>query len=96
MWFADSAQAGRDSTDEVGTVKHLNQPKNMTITSNSTTQSALQEAKETAAQTQAEAAKGDQQAVRKLAAEKAANQAQTPPPQVNTVDSSRGLLIAKA
>jgi hypothetical protein len=62
----------------------------MTITSNTTTQTALQEAKETSAQTQAEAAKGDQQAVRKLAAEKAAQEPST------TVDSDRGVLNAKA
>lgn len=63
----------------------------MTITN--TPQSALQEAKETAAQTKAEAARGDQQAVRKLAAEKAAQQTQPP---ANSVDSNRGLLSAKA
>lgn len=60
----------------------------MTITN--TTQSAAQEAKETAAQTQAEAAKGDQQAVRKLAAEKAAQAPAT------AVDSNRGLISAHA
>ena len=60
----------------------------MTITN--TTQSAAQEAKETAAQTQTEAAKGDQQAVRKLAAQQAA-QAPTP-----SVDSNRGLISAHA
>jgi len=62
----------------------------MTITSTTTTQTALQEAKETPTQTQTEAAKGDQQAVRKLAAEKAA---EAP---ANTVDSNRGTLSAKA
>ena len=62
----------------------------MTITNTITTQTALQEAKETAAQTQTEAAKGDQQAVRKLAAEKAAQES------TNTVDSNRGLVNAKA
>jgi hypothetical protein len=56
----------------------------------STTQSPTQEAKETPAQTQAEAAKGDQQAIRKLAAEKAAQ------PAANMVDSNRGVLNAKA
>jgi len=60
----------------------------MTITS--TTQTPLQEAKETPAQTQAEAARGDQQAARKLAA------AQPAQPQPNTVDSNRGLVDAKA
>ena len=60
----------------------------MTITN--TTQSAAQEAKETAAQTQAEAAKGDQQAIRKLAAEQAAQ------PQAPKVDSNRGLISAQA
>jgi len=54
----------------------------------------LQEAKETAAQTQAEAAKGDQQAVRKLASQQAAHAAQTAQPPV--VDSEKGTLDAKA
>jgi hypothetical protein len=63
----------------------------MTISSTKTAaQTQLQETQETAAQTQTEAAKGDQQAVRKLAAEKAAQQ--TP----NTVDSDRGTINAKA
>ena len=76
--------------DKVGTVTKLIIGIKMTITSNTTTQTALQEAKETSAQTQAEAAKGDQQAVRKLAAEKAA---QAP---ADNIDSNRGLLSAKA
>jgi len=61
----------------------------MQITS-TTTQSTLQEARETTAQTQAEAAKGDQQAVRKLATEQAAQ------PTPDAVDSDRGRLNAKA
>jgi len=77
-------------TDNVGTVTQLITGIKMTITSNTTTQTALQEAKETTAQTQAEAAKGDQQAVRKLATEKAAQEP------ANTIDSNRGLLSAKA
>lgn len=39
----------------------------MTIASSTDVESAAQEARETAAQTKAEAAKGDQQAARKLA-----------------------------
>ena len=66
----------------------------MTITNTTTTQTpaqaAAQEAKETPAQTKAEAAKGDQQAVRKLAVEKAAQ------PQAANVDSNRGLVDAHA
>lgn len=50
--------------------------------------SMTQEAMETAAQTKAEAAKGDQQAVRKLAAQSAANP-QTPEQPTN--QSGRGL-----
>ena len=76
--------------DKVGTVTKLIIGIKMTITSTTTTQTALQEAKETPTQTQTEAAKGDQQAVRKLAAEKAA---EAP---ANTVDSNRGTLSAKA
>ena len=63
----------------------------MTISSTkAATQTQLQETQETAAQTQTEAANGDQQAVRKLAAEKAAQQTH------NTVDSDRGTINAKA
>ncbi len=64
---------------------------NMTITSTTKTQTAVQEAQETPAQTRAEAAKGDQQAVRKLGAEN-----QTGQQSANTVDSHRGVLNAKA
>ena len=54
--------------------------------------SMAQEAMETAAQTKAEAAKGDQQAIRKLAAQ-AANNAQSA--QQPTASTNRGLdLIA--
>ena len=64
----------------------------MTITNTTQTpaQAAAAEAKETAAQTKAEAAKGDQQAIRKLAAEQAAQ------PQAPKVDSNRGLISATA
>jgi hypothetical protein len=52
-----------------------------------------QEATETPAQTKAEAAKGDQQAVRKLAQ---ATQASPPQAPQTVIDSSRGRLDAKA
>jgi hypothetical protein len=64
----------------------------MYISNTTAASSAVQEAKETPAQTKAEAAKGDQQAVRKLAQ---ANQA-NPPEAPQTVDSDRGTLDAKA
>jgi hypothetical protein len=48
-------------------------------TISSTAQSSAQEALETAAQTKAEAAKGDQQAIRKLARMQAANNTQAAP-----------------
>ena len=67
------------------------QTKIMTIpATKTTTQSQLQEAQETAAQTRTEALKGDKQAVRKLATQQAAQQ--TP----NTVNSDRGIINAKA
>jgi hypothetical protein len=63
----------------------------MTISSTkAATQTQLQETQETAAQTRTEAAKGDQQAMRKLAAGQAAQQT------ANTVDSDRGTINAKA
>jgi hypothetical protein len=73
----------------------------MTISNTtSSIQSPVQEAQETPAQTQAEAAKGNQQAVRKLAAQKAASQApetqQPAPASTNIVDSQRGILSAQA
>jgi hypothetical protein len=55
--------------------------------------SLLQEATETPAQTKAEAAKGDQQAVRKLASEQAA---QAPEETTEVVNSERGQLDTKA
>jgi len=61
----------------------------MTIT-NSAPASALKEAQETAAQTQAEASKGDQQAIRKLAS------ATPPTPPANVVNSDRGTIDATA
>jgi hypothetical protein len=62
----------------------------MTITNKTASQTMVQEAQETPAQTKAEAAKGDQQAVRKLAASQPAQQP------ANVVDSNRGILSAKA
>ena len=52
--------------------------------------SAIQEAQETAAQTRKEAASGDQQAVRKLAA---AKQQQATHPVVNATPPSTGQLV---
>ena len=53
---------------------------NMTITTvKSYVASAAQEATETAAQTKAEAAKGDQQAIRKLASQQAAHHTNSAP-----------------
>jgi len=55
--------------------------------------SATQEAMETAAQTKAEATKGDQQAVRKLAAEQAAKGTQQgPAPAKKNIDGGLDLL----
>jgi hypothetical protein len=62
----------------------------MTIGNTTSTQTAVQEARETPAQTQAEAARGDQQAARKLAAQNAAQ------PTPNVVDSARGVVNAQA
>src|ERR1019366_5228032 len=63
---------------------HLNQTKGtiMNVSSTSSISNSAQEALETAAQTKAEAAKGDQQAIRKLAhtASNAANGATTNSP----------------
>ena len=66
---------------------------NSTSSASSAVSNAAQEAKETPAQTKAEAAKGDQQAVRKLAQQQQAAANQTPPA---TVDSDKGQLDAKA
>jgi hypothetical protein len=68
----------------------------MNIANTSSIQSMAQEATETAAQTKAEAAKGDRQAIRKLAQEQAAHSAQNPPPATNFVDSTKGQLDIKA
>ena len=65
----------------------------MTISNTSAAKNLVQEATETPAQTKAEAAKGDQQAVRKLASEQAAQGGQQP---ADVVDSNRGRLNTKA
>ena len=65
----------------------------MTISNTSAAKNLVQEATETPAQTKAEAAKGDQQAVRKLSGEQAAQAAQQP---AGVVDSYRGRLNSKA
>jgi hypothetical protein len=56
----------------------------------------VQEATETAAVTKAEAAKGDQQAIRKLARQQAANNTQSANQPPNLVNSTKGILDAKA
>ena len=68
----------------------------MFISNTTSANNMLQEAKETAAQTQAEAAKGDQQAVRKLASQQAANAARTAQPPAAVVDSDNGRLDVQA
>jgi hypothetical protein len=62
----------------------------------STLASSTQEALETAAQTKAEAAKGDQQAVRKLAREQSAQDTQTAQPAAAETVPVKSLLDAKA
>ena len=57
--------------------------------------SMAQEAMETAAATKAEAAKGDQQAIRKLASQSSANSPQNAPP-ANIADEINGRLDVKA
>jgi hypothetical protein len=57
--------------------------------------SGAQEAMETAAATKAEAAKGDQQAIRKLASQSSANSPQNAPP-ANIADEINGRLDVKA
>ncbi len=68
----------------------------MNVNNATAVQSMAQEAMETAAQTKAEAAKGDQQAVRKLASQTAAASSQSAPPPADVVDSARGRLNVKA
>ena len=67
----------------------------MNVSSLTSLKSMTQEATETLAQTKAEAAKGDQQAIRKLAALQLASGAQSPAQTVE-VDSDKGKLNAKA
>ena len=58
--------------------------------------SGAQEAMETAAATKAEAAKGDQQAIRKLALQVSANNTQSAPQPANSADNINGRLNVKA
>jgi len=62
----------------------------------SSVQNQVQEATETAAQTKAEAAKGDPQAVRKLARQQPAVPPQAAQQPTDIVDSSRGKLDTEA
>jgi len=57
---------------------------------------AAQEAAETAAQTRAEAAKGDQQAVRKLASQQSSQSPTPPEAAVKTTNTGRQVLDARA
>lgn len=61
------------------------------LAQNSATNSSAQEAQETAAVTKAEALKGDQQAVRKIALQAALQNPQSvePPPVTNTIVNNR-------
>lgn len=67
----------------------------MNVSSLTSLKSMTQEATETLAQTKAEAAKGDQQAIRKLATEQMASGAQSSS-QTAEVDSNKGKLNATA
>lgn len=67
----------------------------MTITLTTAPSSSAQEAKETLAQTKAEASKGDQQAIRKLAKEQAAHPQEVQQP-VNGVNTSKTGLNVQA
>ena len=89
----------------MGTVNNPIKEKHMTTTSATAIKNQVQEATETAAQTKAEAAKGDHQAVQKLARQKATQATQTVQTDQTTqtsqqsadiVDSNRGKLNTKA
>ena len=68
----------------------------MNVSNITALKSMTQEANETIAQTKAEAAKGDQQAIRRLATQPVAKGTQSQSQPANTVDSAMGKLNAKA
>lgn len=68
----------------------------MNISNTTAIKNAAQEAMETAAVTKAEAAKGDQQAIRKLARQQAASNPQSAQQPAEFVNSARGTLNVKA
>jgi hypothetical protein len=71
----------------------------MSISNTTPANSAAIEARETPAQTKAEATKGDQQAIRKLVSQQATQAASNVPvasPAAAIVDSDKGTLDAKA
>jgi hypothetical protein len=68
----------------------------MNVSNLTSVKNMAQEATETAAQTKAEAAKGDQQAMRKLAQQQSASNTQSAQPPANVVDSTKGQLDIQA
>ena len=68
----------------------------MNVSSITSVKNMAEEATESAAATKAEAIKGDQQAVRKLASQQAAANTRNVQQQANIVDSARGALNTEA
>jgi hypothetical protein len=68
----------------------------MNVSNLTSVKNMAQEATETVAQTKAEAAKGDQQAIRKLAQQQSASNTQSAQQPTNVVDSTKGQLDIKA
>ena len=69
---------------------------NVTSIPSTSGQDLAAEAMETAATTKAEAAKGDQQAIRKLALQQSASKTQAPERPADIIDSARGKLDVRA
>ena len=69
---------------------------NLTSIPSTSGQDMAAEARETTATTKTEAAKGDQQAIRKLALQQASSSAQAPKKPADVIDSARGKLDAQA
>jgi hypothetical protein len=68
----------------------------MNVSNLTSVKNMAQEATETVAQTKAEAAKGDQQAIRKLSHQQSASNTQSAQQPANVVDSTKGQLDIKA
>jgi hypothetical protein len=68
----------------------------MNVSNLTSVKNMAQEATETVAQTKTEAAKGDQQAIRKLAQQQSASNTQSAQQPANVVDSTKGTLDIKA